>query len=139
MLICRFVSATRDTIVMTKKMAEAGADAALVVTPCYFKSLMNNPALEQHYTKVNEIKHPIATVRQRSCGKLMFSVVSVCLVTRGGTGLPHPCPHRTGTLYPSPDMFKLVQLGLHRTGTPPLGAAGKRAVGLQLKSLLVRK
>ena len=44
---------------MTKKMAEAGADAALVVTPCYFKSLMSNRALEQHYTKVNEIKRQI--------------------------------------------------------------------------------
>ena len=49
------VSATRDTIVMTKKMADAGADAALVVTPCYFKSLMSNQALEQHYTKVSQI------------------------------------------------------------------------------------
>ena len=59
-------------------MAEAGADAALVVTPCYFKSLMNNQALEQHYTKVNEIKHPIFIAHQRSSGKVMFSVVSVC-------------------------------------------------------------
>ena len=43
---------------MTKKMAEAGADAALVVTPYYFKSLMNNQALEQHYTKVKEMERP---------------------------------------------------------------------------------
>ena len=47
-------SATRDTILMTKAMAEAGADAVMVVTPCYFKSLMNNQALGQHYTKVNK-------------------------------------------------------------------------------------
>ena len=47
-----FISATRDTIVMTRKMSEAGADAVLVVTPCYFTSLMNNQALVQHYTKV---------------------------------------------------------------------------------------
>ena len=40
---------------MTKKMAEMGVDAVLVVTPCYFKSLMNNQALVQHYTKVTEL------------------------------------------------------------------------------------
>ena len=84
---------------MTKKMAEAGADAALVVTPCYFKSLMNNQALEQHYTKVNEIKHPIvtATSTQRSCGKVMFSVVSVCqsfCLFIGGSSYRTPtCPN----------------------------------------------
>ena len=37
---------------MTKKMAEAGADAALVVTPCYYKNGMTAEALEKHYTKV---------------------------------------------------------------------------------------
>ena len=39
---------------MTKAMAEAGAGVVMVVTPCYFKSLMNNQALEQHYMKVYE-------------------------------------------------------------------------------------
>lgn len=44
--------ATRDTIEMTNKMAEAGADAALVVTPCFYKSGMTSEALEKHFTKV---------------------------------------------------------------------------------------
>jgi len=43
---------TRDTIMVTKKMADAGADAALVVTPCYYKNRMNNEAMENHFTKV---------------------------------------------------------------------------------------
>ncbi|XP_021361197.1 4-hydroxy-2-oxoglutarate aldolase, mitochondrial-like isoform X3 [Mizuhopecten yessoensis] len=43
---------TRDTIEMTNKMAEAGAQVALVVTPCYYKGAMNNSALIQHYGKV---------------------------------------------------------------------------------------
>ncbi|CAH1783290.1 unnamed protein product [Owenia fusiformis] len=43
---------TRDTIVMSEKMAEAGADAVLVVTPCYFKNAMTNAALINHYTKL---------------------------------------------------------------------------------------
>lgn len=37
---------------MTKKMAEAGADAALVVTPCFYKNGMTSEALEKHFIKV---------------------------------------------------------------------------------------
>ncbi|XP_073238864.1 4-hydroxy-2-oxoglutarate aldolase, mitochondrial-like [Porites lutea] len=44
--------ATRDTIEMTNKMAEAGADAALVVTPCFYKNGMTSEALEKHFIKV---------------------------------------------------------------------------------------
>ncbi|KAL9983525.1 hypothetical protein ACROYT_G005711 [Oculina patagonica] len=44
--------ATRDTIEMTNKMAEAGADAALVITPCYYKNGMTSEALEKHFTQV---------------------------------------------------------------------------------------
>lgn len=43
---------TRDTIEMTNKMADAGAQVALVVTPCYYKGAMNNSALIQHYRQV---------------------------------------------------------------------------------------
>jgi len=43
---------TRATIQMTNAMAQAGADAAFVVTPCYFKSKMTGPALEQHFRAV---------------------------------------------------------------------------------------
>ena len=38
---------------MTQKMADVGAKAALVVTPCYYKGGMNNTALINHYTKVS--------------------------------------------------------------------------------------
>ena len=40
---------------VTKKMADAGADAALVVTPCYYKNRMNNEAMENHFTKVFDL------------------------------------------------------------------------------------
>ena len=39
---------------MTKKMAEAGADAALVVTPCFYKNQMTVESLEKHFVKVEE-------------------------------------------------------------------------------------
>ena len=37
---------------MTAKMAEAGADAAVVITPFYFKNKMNSEALKIHFTAV---------------------------------------------------------------------------------------
>ncbi|XP_042718894.1 4-hydroxy-2-oxoglutarate aldolase, mitochondrial [Lagopus leucura] len=45
---------TRATIELTGSMAEAGADAALVVTPCYYRGAMSSAALVRHYTEVAE-------------------------------------------------------------------------------------
>ena len=53
---CLFTIATRDTVAMGQKMADAGADALLVVTPCYYKSVMTPAALEKHYEKVRALK-----------------------------------------------------------------------------------
>ncbi|NWU60539.1 HOGA1 protein, partial [Pterocles burchelli] len=43
---------TQATIELTVSMAEAGADVALVVTPCYYRGAMTSAALVQHYTEV---------------------------------------------------------------------------------------
>ncbi|XP_059092281.1 4-hydroxy-2-oxoglutarate aldolase, mitochondrial-like [Tigriopus californicus] len=43
---------TTHTIEMTKAMAQVGADAAVIITPCYFKGKMNGEALKQHYLRV---------------------------------------------------------------------------------------
>ncbi|XP_043912165.1 4-hydroxy-2-oxoglutarate aldolase, mitochondrial [Protopterus annectens] len=43
---------THATIKMTTNMAEAGADAVMVVTPCYYRGQMNSASLIHHYTKV---------------------------------------------------------------------------------------
>lgn len=40
---------TRETIMLTRAAAKAGADAVLVLNPFYFKGLMNPEALRQHY------------------------------------------------------------------------------------------
>ena len=51
---------TRSTVELTNEMAGEGADAALVVTPCFYKSGMNDAALMSHYTRVaDESKIPI--------------------------------------------------------------------------------
>uniref|UniRef100_A0A3P9JT75 4-hydroxy-2-oxoglutarate aldolase, mitochondrial n=1 Tax=Oryzias latipes TaxID=8090 RepID=A0A3P9JT75_ORYLA len=43
---------TRATVQLTQKMAAAGADAALVVTPSFYKGKMDSRALIHHFTKV---------------------------------------------------------------------------------------
>lgn len=48
--------ATQATIELTVSMAEAGADVALVVTPCYYRGAMTTAALVHHYT---EVSHPV--------------------------------------------------------------------------------
>ncbi|NXI41809.1 HOGA1 protein, partial [Galbula dea] len=52
---------TQATIKLTVSMAEAGADVALVVTPCYYRGTMNSAALVQHYTEVADAS-PIPVV-----------------------------------------------------------------------------
>ncbi|XP_063056701.1 4-hydroxy-2-oxoglutarate aldolase, mitochondrial [Engraulis encrasicolus] len=43
---------TRATVQMTEGMAHSGADAVLVVTPCFYRGRMTSPALIHHYTQV---------------------------------------------------------------------------------------
>jgi len=52
---------TMQTIQMTQDMAEAGADVAVVITPCYFKGRMTGPVLEKHFTAVADAS-PIPVV-----------------------------------------------------------------------------
>jgi 4-hydroxy-2-oxoglutarate aldolase len=49
------MESARETISMTNRMAEAGADVALIVTPNYFKSRMTAPALEHYYRQVADV------------------------------------------------------------------------------------
>ncbi len=46
------MESTRETIDLTRRMAQAGADVAILVTPSYYKSRMNVAALEHHYSQV---------------------------------------------------------------------------------------
>lgn len=54
--------ATQATIELTVSMAEAGADVALVVTPCYYRGAMTSAALVQHYTQVSHAWCPPAAL-----------------------------------------------------------------------------
>jgi len=46
------MESARETIDLTRRMAEAGADVALVVTPNYYKTRMNVAALESYFRAV---------------------------------------------------------------------------------------
>ncbi|XP_048843832.1 4-hydroxy-2-oxoglutarate aldolase, mitochondrial isoform X2 [Brienomyrus brachyistius] len=43
---------TQATVRMTERMVQAGADAVLVVTPCFYRGRMDTRALIHHYTQV---------------------------------------------------------------------------------------
>jgi 4-hydroxy-2-oxoglutarate aldolase len=45
---------TRQTITLTEQMAQAGADAAIVVTPSYYRGRMTPAAFENHYSQLAE-------------------------------------------------------------------------------------
>ncbi|MGA2937757.1 MAG: dihydrodipicolinate synthase family protein [Syntrophobacteraceae bacterium] len=55
------MESTHETIDLTRRMAQAGADVALVVTPCYYRGRMTAAALEQHYRQVADAS-PIPVV-----------------------------------------------------------------------------
>lgn len=67
-------SATAATVQLTEKMAAAGADAALVVTPCFYKGKMKSGALIQHYTKVTSV-----TTRSRLRNAFATEYIEQCL------------------------------------------------------------
>jgi 4-hydroxy-2-oxoglutarate aldolase len=46
------MESTLETIDLTRRVAQAGADVAIVVTPSYYKGKMNAAALEHHYRQV---------------------------------------------------------------------------------------
>jgi 4-hydroxy-2-oxoglutarate aldolase len=65
---------TRTTVELTKKAADAGASAALVLNPFFFKSHLNGEALRRHYEAVADVSRiPV----------LIYSMP-------GATGLPIP-------------------------------------------------
>ncbi|XP_068084582.1 4-hydroxy-2-oxoglutarate aldolase, mitochondrial [Anabrus simplex] len=45
---------TRSTVELTNQMADAGADAVLVINPSYYKTSMTTAALKDHYERVAE-------------------------------------------------------------------------------------
>lgn len=74
LLVGTGLEATRSTIAFTRRVADLGADAALVLTPHYYKAQMSHDALRLHFESVAEAS-PIPV--------LLYSVPVF-------TGLPFP-------------------------------------------------
>ncbi|MFA6125779.1 MAG: dihydrodipicolinate synthase family protein [Bacteroidales bacterium] len=52
---------TREALVLTKEAANAGADAAVVLNPFYYKGLMTQEALVKHYHRIGD-ESPIPVI-----------------------------------------------------------------------------
>ena len=70
---------------MCQRMAEVGADALLVVTPCYYKGGMNNNALAQHFKQVADTS-PVPIILYSVPGN--FEIISFIFCCSFYTALP---------------------------------------------------
>jgi 4-hydroxy-2-oxoglutarate aldolase len=102
------LESTRATIALTRKVADLGADAALVLTPCYYKARMTADVLRRHFEAVAEAS-PIPVV--------LYSVPAF-------TGLPWPAG-LAEALAPHPNVAGMKEssgdlglLGRIRSATP---------------------
>ena len=64
-------TATRETVEMTRRMSAAGADAVLVITPCFYKNAMTADALFKHFHSVTlklppSVRCAVQQVRHKS-------------------------------------------------------------------------
>jgi 4-hydroxy-2-oxoglutarate aldolase len=73
---------TRNTIQLTKRAAEIGADAAIVVTPYYYKPSMTGEALIKHYYEVAEAS-PIPVIAYNVPAYTSVDMTSETLVNIG--------------------------------------------------------
>jgi 4-hydroxy-2-oxoglutarate aldolase len=108
LLVGTGLESTRATIALTRKVADLGADLALVLTPSYYKTKMTADVLRRHFEAVADAS-PIPIV--------LYSVPAF-------TGLPWPAG-LAESLAPHPKVVgmkesagDLALLGRIRTGTP---------------------
>ena len=60
LLVGTGVETTRDTIRLSKEAVNRGADALLVLTPCYYKNRMDSAALTAHYSAIGDaVRRPV--------------------------------------------------------------------------------
>ncbi|XP_067858135.1 4-hydroxy-2-oxoglutarate aldolase, mitochondrial [Heptranchias perlo] len=71
---------TEATIAMTHNMAEAGASAVLVITPCYYRGRMNSAAFVHHYTQVADCS-PVPVVLYSVPGNTALELPADAIIT----------------------------------------------------------
>ncbi|XP_014890072.1 4-hydroxy-2-oxoglutarate aldolase, mitochondrial isoform X2 [Poecilia latipinna] len=79
---------TRATVQLTAKMAAAGADAVLVVNPCFYKGKMDSRALIHHFTKITRIGLIVHKTKAQDfqvlAGSAGFLMAAYCVGAVGG-------------------------------------------------------
>ena len=74
---------TKATVSLTKAAAEAGAEAALVLNPSYFKGLMTKQALVKHYRQVADSSPiPIIVYNMPACSGLDLNAETVADISQ---------------------------------------------------------
>ncbi len=74
---------TRETIALTQKAADLGADAALVITPHYYTGRMTHEALVAHFTGLAEASPiPILLYNMPACTGIDVSAATVMEISR---------------------------------------------------------
>lgn len=75
--------ATRQTIVLTKKAAAIGADAALVLTPSYYRGQMTPQALIQHFHAVADASPiPVIIYNMPACTGIDLAAETVAAMAK---------------------------------------------------------
>lgn len=60
LLVGTGVETTRETIRLSREAVDRGADALLVLTPCYYKNRMDSAALTAHYSAIGDaVRRPV--------------------------------------------------------------------------------
>jgi 4-hydroxy-2-oxoglutarate aldolase len=77
------LESARETITLTNKTADLGADAALILTPSYYYSLMNERAQISYFTEVaNQTKIPILIYNVTAFTQINITVAAVRELSR---------------------------------------------------------
>ena len=77
------MQSTRETIAATRVAAEAGADAALVLNPSYFKGEMTREALVRHYHAVADAASiPIMIYNMPACSGLDMDAATIVEISQ---------------------------------------------------------
>jgi len=72
---------TRETVELTKKAAASGADAALVLTPAYYKRQMTPEALTQHFHAVADASPiPILIYNMPACTGIDLDAATIAAI-----------------------------------------------------------
>ncbi|KAF2975357.1 hypothetical protein EK904_000214, partial [Melospiza melodia maxima] len=133
---------TQATIELTVSMAEAGADVALVVTPCYYRGAMTAAALIRHYTEITRMGLMVHKTRQEDfqvlAGSAGFLLASYAVGASGGVcalanvlgdplcQLDHLC--RTGQWQEARDLqHRLIEPNTAVSRQNPMAAEGRGA------------